>query len=64
MEEVKKYLDGCKEAYHKDNFYPILMYPDNLKILTYTGNYKISINKILNPVKHKHNFILSLNIPE
>ena len=27
-------------------------------------DYKISINKILNPVKHKHNFILSLNIPE
>lgn len=65
--EIEKYLAGVKAAYNKQNFYPILIYPSRLNILSYYPENKskdkisqktISIHKILELVKHKHGFIL------
>ena len=52
-------FEDIKKAYNEDNFNPILIYTEKLKILTYSGYHTISINKILLPVKDKHNFILN-----
>jgi hypothetical protein len=66
-QEIKKYLEGVKLAYHLDNFYPILIYPKQVNILSYypENNAKdkknqktISIHKMLELVKHKHGFVL------
>jgi hypothetical protein len=61
--EIEKYLAGVKAAYNKQNFYPILIYPSRLNILSYYPEDKktqktISIHKMLELVKHRHGFIL------
>ena len=61
--EIEKYLAGVKAAYASDNFYPILIYPNRMNILSYYPKDKpshktISIHKMLELVKHKHGFNL------
>ena len=69
--EIEKYLAGVKAAYASDNFYPILIYPSRLNILSYYPQDKpqdksqdkptqktISIHKMLELVKRKHGFNL------
>lgn len=62
--EVAKYLAGVKEAYSVKNFYPILIYPHKLNILSYYPEnkklqHKISFNKMLELVKERHGFIIT-----
>lgn len=65
--EVAKYLAGVKEAYSVENFYPILIYPHSLNILSYYPEDKkyqkktISFNKMLELVKDRHGFIITRN---
>jgi hypothetical protein len=61
--EIEKYLAGVRIAYARENFYPILIYPSRLNILSYYPEDKktqktISIHKMLELVKHRHGFIL------
>ena len=61
--EIEKYLAGVRLAYAVENFYPILIYPNKLNILSYYPEDKktqktISIHKMLELVKHRHGFIL------
>jgi hypothetical protein len=61
--EIEKYLAGVRLAYASNNFYPILIYPSRLNILSYYPEDKkipktISIHKMLELVKHKHGFNL------
>jgi hypothetical protein len=61
--EIEKYLEGVRLAYAVENFYPILIYPNKLNILSYYPEDKktqktISIHKMLELVKHRHGFIL------
>ena len=61
--EIEKYLAGVRIAYAMENFYPILIYPSRLNILSYYPEDKktqktISIYKMLELVKHKHGFVL------
>ncbi len=61
--EIEKYLKCVKSAYHPDNFYPILIYPKQVNILSYYNEDKknqktISIHKMLELVSHKHGFVL------
>jgi len=69
--EIEKYLAGIKVAYHSNNFYPVLIYPNRMNILSYYPEDKledkleykknqktISIHKMLDLVKDKHRFIL------
>ena len=54
--EINKYLDSIKKAYDTSNYYPILIYPEYIKILNYKNSNTISIKKIMEPVKCKHGF--------
>ena len=58
---VKTFLDGISNAYSKKNFYPVLIYPKKLKILSYnqTKERQISVSKILEPVSTKHQFVFN-----
>jgi hypothetical protein len=57
--DVDKYLNNLSRAYSSDNFYPILIYPKQLKILDYTNTkHTIEFTKILEPINNKHGFNL------
>jgi len=51
-----QYISNLEKAFSPENFYPILLYPEHLSILTYSKNKTISFKKILQPLEHKHNF--------
>lgn len=61
--EIEKFIEGIKKAYSIDNFYPILIYPKKIQILSYYPLTKdknksktISFNNMLELITHKHGF--------
>ena len=56
--DVDKYLNNLQRAYGSDNFYPVLIYPKQLKILDYKNTkHTIEFKKLLEPISNKHGFL-------
>ena len=54
--ESDKYIANLSKAFNTENYYPVLLFPKHIDILSYSKNKQLSFQKLLKPLGNKHGF--------
>jgi hypothetical protein len=54
--ETNKYIANLSKAYGSENFYPVLIYPSDITVLSYYTNKTLPFKTLLKPLGNKHEF--------